>query len=123
VSTNVPDSADPTFREWCVVELFGHQRCVGLVTETQIAGAKFVRIEALAKDGVATTRYYGPSAIYCLTPCSEQVARAYAETHGTNPINRFDFARLTATPEEDDDGGCDDGAADADEETEALKPE
>lgn len=107
------------FREWANVELFGHQRVIGLVTEAQIAGAKFLRIEALNKAGETSTRFYGPTAIYCITPCTEQIARGLATNYGEDPIRRFDIAKLAtqdqrSLPLEDLDfdaveGGQDDG--------------
>lgn len=33
------------FEEWAVLELFGHQRLAGKVSEAQIGGTSFVRIE------------------------------------------------------------------------------
>jgi hypothetical protein len=92
------EHSGPPFREWANVELFGHQRVVGLVTEAQIAGSKFLRIEALNKDGGTTTRFYGPSAVYCLTPISEQIARGLAARFGADPISRFDLLKLSAQP-------------------------
>ena len=34
-----------TFDQWCIVEVMGHQRYVGRVTEQVIAGTGFVRVD------------------------------------------------------------------------------
>lgn len=36
------------FESWCIVELFGHQRIAGLVTEQTIGGCNFVRVDVPA---------------------------------------------------------------------------
>ena len=38
------------FEEWAVLELFGHQRLAGLVSEVQIGGASFVRVDVPHED-------------------------------------------------------------------------
>lgn len=35
----------PKFKEWCVVELMGHVRMAGLVTEVELFGSKQGRID------------------------------------------------------------------------------
>lgn len=35
-----------TFDEWALVELFGHNRIVGRVTEATLAGGNFIRVDA-----------------------------------------------------------------------------
>lgn len=62
------------FEQWANVELMGHQRVVGRCTEELIAGHPMLRVDI--PDGEAfSTRYYGSSAIYCLTVISEEVGR------------------------------------------------
>ena len=92
------DAGKDVFREWAIVELFGHQKCVGLVTEASLAGAKFIRIEVLNKQGTTSTRFYGASAIYCLSPVTEQIARAMAGQIGSDPVTRMDLERLSRQP-------------------------
>jgi len=64
------------FSEWCLVELFGHQKIVGKVTEATLAGGALLRVDVPAFNGAAAfTRFYGPGAIYSISPVSEQIAR------------------------------------------------
>jgi len=62
------------FEQWANVELMGHQRVVGRCTEEMIAGHPMLRVDIPEGDAF-TTRYYGSSAIYCLTVISEEVGR------------------------------------------------
>jgi len=70
---------------WAILELFGHKRLAGFVTQQSIGAAALIRIDVpdvqLDDDtrSYAFTKYVGPGAIYCLTPCSEEVARAAAQ--------------------------------------------
>lgn len=71
------------FESWCIVELFGHQRIAGLVTEQTIGGCNFVRVDVPAIGDVpAYTKLLGQGAIYAINPVSETVAsthRSHAE--------------------------------------------
>ncbi|MDD2657785.1 MAG: hypothetical protein PHD04_03970 [Candidatus Pacebacteria bacterium] len=37
--------ADNKFDEWAIIDLFGHQKIAGRVSEQQIGGASFVRVD------------------------------------------------------------------------------
>ncbi len=90
------------FDQWALVELFGHARIAGRVTEQQIGGASFIRvdvpdIEVRAREQVVHkrvkvdhregfTRFFGASAIYSISPCSEEVARLAAAQIQAEPV-------------------------------------
>ena len=66
---------------WCVVDLFGHTRLAGQVSEQEIAGHGFVRVDVpKVGDLPAFTRFLGHGAIYSITPCDENTARAVAHS-------------------------------------------
>lgn len=94
------------FEEWCLVELFGHQKIVGKVTEAVMAGGAFLRVDVPAFNGSpAFTRFYGPSAIYSISPISEQMARDLMMNYRNEPVSRFELPQLAEkfeTPEEHD---------------------
>ncbi len=95
----------PAFEHWAIVELFGHARIAGKVTEEQIGGASFIRADVpeleirrprLTPRGripvevrPAFTRYFGPAAISAITPVDEATARQAAEAIRPEPINVY----------------------------------
>lgn len=86
-----------TFESWCIVELFGHQRIAGLVTEQTIGGSSFVRVDVPANgDTPEYTRLFGNGAIYAINPVSETVARAAAAQYRSVPVSIYDFPELRA---------------------------
>lgn len=89
------DKTKAPFDEFALVELFGHQRIVGRVTEATLAGGAFLRVDVPAFNGSpAFTRFYGPSAIYSLSPITEQIARDLMAQNRHEPVSRFDLPQL-----------------------------
>lgn len=83
------------FDEWLVLELMGHRRIAGHVTEQEVAGRGFLRIEIPADDGTTfATQFYSPTAVYGFTPVSEETARAFAKGHRPRPVTRFDLPAI-----------------------------
>lgn len=69
--------SEDLFETWAVVEMMGHRRVIGKVSETTIAGAGMLRVlvyEGDAEEPVAE-QLLPPSSLYCLTPVPETVAR------------------------------------------------
>ncbi len=86
------------FEEWALLELFGHQRLAGKVTEATIAGGAFVRVDVPdAKGRIILTKYLNPSAIYGISPCDENVAVAAAQRIESAPIQRYQLEQLATT--------------------------
>ena len=91
-------SADETFAGWCILEIMGHRRLGGWVTETVIAGAGFLRIDIPNDESVtvSATQYYPPSSLYAMTPCSESAARAVARANKPEPVQRWELPQLVS---------------------------
>lgn len=94
---------------WALVELFGHNRIAGKVTEAEIGGGALIRVDVPAvKDRDPLTKYYNVKAIYGITPVDEATARRMAESIDAAPINAYSLDReverrkLLAAGEEDD---------------------
>ena len=85
-----------TFDQWCVLELMGHRRLAGRVTEAALAGGAFLRIDVYGEDEEApaiATQFYSPSSVYAITPASEAVCRRYTEARGAaEPVSHYDLA-------------------------------
>lgn len=63
------------FESWAIIELFGHNRIAGKVSEATIGGCAFLRCDVPEFNGhEAFTKFYGNGAIYSMTPCSEEAA-------------------------------------------------
>jgi len=94
------------FDSWAILELMGHRRLAGRVSEATLAGGSFLRIDVPEHDGhAAVTQFYAPHSVYALTPCSEEVARAAARWNRPEPVHEYEL-RQRALPEpaqEDDD--------------------
>jgi hypothetical protein len=80
------------FEQWCLVEIFGHQKYAGLVTEQQIGGANFVRVDVPETSrSKPFTKLFGASAIYSMTPIEEDVARVLAAQYDQRPVSVYEL--------------------------------
>jgi hypothetical protein len=109
-------SDETKFEAWGLLELFGHQRIAGKLSEETIGGCHFIRIDvpenAAAVPAIsghpyppatpAYTRYFTQGAIYSMTPTSEAVARKMAANLRTVPIQAYDLPRLSHQRGDDD---------------------
>lgn len=79
---------------WALVELFGHNRIAGKVTEAEMGGGSLIRVDVPAvKDRAPLTKYYNVKAIYALTPVDEATALKMAESIDAAPINSYSLDR------------------------------
>src|SRR6478752_9925278 len=93
-----------TFDEWALVELFGHARIVGRVTEATIAGGAFIRVDVPDKDGnTLFTRFFGPGAIYSMSPIGRDMAIALALRQSAEPVKQYALPCQIEAPDPDDD--------------------
>lgn len=104
-----------TFEGWAVLEIFGHQRYAGFVTTEAFGQAVLFRVDVppLAErervtkhygyddDGKSIppgstvkeaavqgyTKYFGPGAIYAMTPCTQAVAEEAVEAMQSRKIS------------------------------------
>ena len=63
------------FAEWAILELMGHRRLAGFVSDVEIAGTTFFRLDVHTEHEPITTQFYSPAAVYCITPATEAIAR------------------------------------------------
>lgn len=79
------------FEVHAIVELFGHNKIAGKVTEQVIGGASFIRVDVPnTKSQPAFTRLLHANAIYAINPVTEEVATQYAENLKVMPIQSWD---------------------------------
>ena len=87
--------SETNFEHWCILELFGHQKIAGYVTEMQIAGQGFIQVNVPENQKVPQfTKLYGPTAIYAITPVTEEVARAVAASPLQAPVTEYELPQL-----------------------------
>ncbi len=83
------------FELFAVVELFGHQRIAGKVSEQSIGVATFVRIDVPeTSQQPKFTRIVNPSAIYAINPVTEEVMIQMAEMITSKPIDAWDIREM-----------------------------
>jgi hypothetical protein len=101
------------FRQFAIVELFGRTVIAGIVSEQTIGGQGFVRVDVPATEQQeAFTKFYGPGAIYAITPCDEKAMLAAVHGLRQKPVEVWKLnlpALPIPDPDEDDfDGDRDD---------------
>lgn len=99
MATEAEGAARPEgdFKGWAFLELMGHRKLGGLLSDATIGGGAFIRIDVFpgdAKDAVAT-QFYRPAAVYCITPTTEKMARDYAKACTPAPVSRFELPQET----------------------------
>lgn len=104
------EESSAVFQEmWAMVELMGHVKMAGRISEESHFGTVLLRCDIpQGSDGGYFTQWYGGSAIYRITPISEAVARAFADSHQPQPVRPYELAALPRPErfydDEDDDG-------------------
>lgn len=95
------EAQNQSFDSWCVLELFGHKKLAGRVTEQVIGGAALLRIDVPEGEGYST-HYYGNAAVYGLHPVTEEVARLFAQRYKVEPVSRWELPATTAAYGDED---------------------
>ena len=84
----VQEKKEAGFGTWAIVELMGHVRIAGYLTEEERFGVKMGRLDIPAPGG-DVTQYFGGSSVYRITPVTEEVARAFAEGEQPKPVQTW----------------------------------
>lgn len=95
------DASVEKFEAWGFVELMGHQRAAGKLSERSIAGRNLLQVDIPLDSGGFRTVFYGGGAIYALHPTDEAAARKLAAGLGNRPMYAYEF---TAHPRIERDG-------------------
>jgi hypothetical protein len=108
-----PASPEPPAADWALVEIMGHRRHYGRITEMERFGAKMLRVDVpfsaaaplLGEPEIFETFVYAGPAIFGITPMTEEACRKWAESDRPRPVERM--ARLPAPDyQEYDDDEC-----------------
>jgi hypothetical protein len=87
---------------WSIVELMGHVRLAGRLTEEEKFGVKMGRLDIPDGDGFVS-QFFGGGSVYRITIVTEEVARQVCKQTAPAPVSPWDFPRKLAirTPAED----------------------
>lgn len=88
-----------TFDQWAILELLGHVRIAGRITEESHFGTALGRIDIPDGDGF-TTQYFGGGSVYRITPTTEEVARLVAVGNQPEPVHRWELPAAGRTAPE-----------------------
>lgn len=87
-----PAACDHQSETWAIVEIMGHRRYAGRVSQDTALGVPLLRVEVPeTKDCPAFEKRFAAGAIYCVTPCTEAAARAAAEQWRERPAVLLDL--------------------------------
>jgi hypothetical protein len=86
------------YEGWAIVELMGHRRLAGIVSQAEQYGVAMLRLDVPEVDGgQAATQFYGGSSIYCVTPTTEEAARLVARRNVPAPVQTWELPRATTS--------------------------
>lgn len=94
---NDKQMTEPKFEAFALIELFGHSRMAGKVTEQSIGGSSFIRVDVPeTPKSPAFTRILNPSSIYAINPVTEEVVNELAVRIQSVPIQEWDIREVVA---------------------------
>lgn len=75
---------------WALVELFGHQRIAGKVTQAELGSGELIRVDVPAVGARAPlTKFYNVKAIYGITPVDQATCEIMARDIRAEPISVY----------------------------------
>lgn len=86
---DLSENKEKGFAHWCIVELMGHRRIAGWVTEQNVFGTTMMRIDIPGEPVV--TQFYSPTAVYAVTPTTEECAGKVASSFRPEPVSPWDL--------------------------------
>jgi len=103
------------YEGWTILEIKGHRKIAGWVSEVEIAGFKMLRIdvpgpgmrilaaapsEAKPVGPWQVTQWYNGSSVHCMTATTADVAIRFAVNSSPDPVTRWELKEPTpALPE------------------------
>jgi hypothetical protein len=83
-----------TTEQFAVVEMMGHRKIAGAIKQSELAPGALIRVDVFGSNGeIERTEHVGSSAIYDITICSEQTAKAVAIANNPQPSFAYDVMK------------------------------
>ena len=83
------------FQIWGIVELFGHGKIAGELTEQNIAGTNMLRVDVPeTESNPSFTRFLNHAAIYAINPTDKETACFVAKNLNNKPIESWDIKQF-----------------------------
>jgi hypothetical protein len=80
---------------YALVELFGHQKIAGTITEHSFGPSTFIRIDVPETENQpAFTRLVNPSAVYAINPVTKEVMESLVLSIQAKPIDSWDIRKM-----------------------------
>jgi hypothetical protein len=89
---NATDAVTPPAPKWAIVELLGHLRLAGLLSEEEHFGSRMGRLDIPQPDGSFVTRLFGGGSVYSISFVEESVARAVTR-HAPAPVSSWELPK------------------------------
>jgi hypothetical protein len=89
------------FDSWAIVELMGHVRMAGRLTEEERFGGKMGRLDVPKDDGFVTT-YFTAGSVYRIVPTTEEIARSVASHNQPRPVSLYELPKPAAKMADDE---------------------
>ena len=83
---------------WAIVELMGHIKLAGRLSEEEKFGSKIGRLDIPTEGDDFITQYFGGGSVYRITFVTEAVARHVATQTAPAPVSPWDFPRQLPAP-------------------------
>jgi hypothetical protein len=91
------------FEQWAIIDLFGHTRIAGKISEQVIGGCSFVRVDVPEIDGHQPfTKLYGQGAIYGMLFVDEETATGAAKIMQEKPVDVWSAKKMLELASSDD---------------------
>jgi hypothetical protein len=81
-----------SYSGWAIVELMGHRRLAGKVSQVEQYGSAMLRLDVPGPlEEEWSTQFYSGAAIYCITPTNEEIVRGLALRIQPEPVSRWEL--------------------------------
>ena len=80
--------------KWVILELMGHRKLAGFLSEQEMPATGSCGSTYMAhRMSLYVTQFYSPSAVYCITPVSDDLARnrEAAQNLKPQPIGQYEL--------------------------------